>query len=176
MENFKLSVKNLIAIAVVLQIVWGIVPSTSKVVISEIPVELFIAIRWTISGLVFSAIVFIFAKWPPLFKKETGLAALLGILGYGFGSMGTLYGLKIGGVTNFALIGAVSPIITSIVAIVLLREKPIRMFYIALSLCVMGMFFLFLENIKYLLDYCSFNLWVDFNICLFRSSSLHLFT
>jgi len=138
----KLSVKKLMAIAVVLQIVWGIVPSTSKIVISEIPVELFIAIRWTISGLVFFAIVFMFSKWPPLFKKETGLAALLGILGYGLGSIGTLYGLKIGGVTNFALMGAVSPIITSIVAIVLLNEKPIRMFYIALSLCVMGMFFL----------------------------------
>ena len=142
LSNSKKSIKILMTIAAILQIIWGIVPSASKLVLSEIPVELFITLRWTVSGLIFCAMVFFSSKWPPLLKKDTAGVAILGILGYGIASFGTLYGLKIGGVTNFTLMGSVSPIVTSLAAIVLLNEKPRRLFYLALSMCVFGLTFL----------------------------------
>ena len=54
MKPKKLSIQSYLIIAAILQIVWGFVPSASKFVIDEIPVELYIAIRWSISGLIFA--------------------------------------------------------------------------------------------------------------------------
>lgn len=139
-----LSIKSLLLIAAILQLVWGLVPSASKLVINEIPVELYIALRWTISGLIFFLFTFFWSNWRELFKKQTIWVSVLGIFGYGLASFGTLYGLKIGGVTNFALMGALNPIITSSVAIVVLRERPTRLFYVALPLCVGGLLLLVL--------------------------------
>lgn len=138
------SLKALLIIATVLQLVWGLVPSASKLVIDEIPVELYIALRWTISGVIFLAWLICTSNWRGLFKKQTPWVALLGIAGYGAASFGTLYGLKLGGVTNFALMGALNPLVTSIVSISLLRERPSRNFIPALCMCIVGLVFLVL--------------------------------
>lgn len=134
--------KNILIIAVLLQIVWGLVPSASRLVISEIPVELYITIRWTISGLIFFSFILYKSQCPTLLKRETIWVIILGIFGYAIGSFGTLYGLKIGGVTNFALLGALNPVITTLAAVGILNEKPRRIFYIALLLCVSGLMLL----------------------------------
>lgn len=63
---------------------------------------------------------------------------------YALASFGTLYGLKIGGVTNFALMGALSPIVTSVIAILFLKERPTQLFFLALPLCVFGLLLLVL--------------------------------
>ena len=104
---------RLFIFAAMLQIVWGLVPSASKYVIDEIPIELYIAIRWTISGVIFGLFLWFTGSWRRVPIKSVVSVALLGVLGYGLGSLGTLYGLKIGGVSNFALMGALSPAITS---------------------------------------------------------------
>lgn len=132
----------LLIIAAVLQFVWGAVPAASKLVIDEIPVELYITLRWTISGLIFAAFIFLSKTWKQISLKDICAVSSLGILGYGFASLGTLYGLKIGGVTNFALMGALSPAITSLVAIWLLRERPSRLFLLALPLSIFGLILL----------------------------------
>jgi len=46
--------RKYLLIAGILQIVWGFDPAASKYVIDEIPVELYIALRWTISGVIFA--------------------------------------------------------------------------------------------------------------------------
>jgi len=148
MVNARFSPKTVFCFAALLQIVWGLVPSASKQVIDEIPVELYIAIRWTISGLIFSAFIFIQSKRFPPFRKETVWVGLLGVGGYALASFGTLYGLKIGGVTNFALMGALNPIVTSLVAITILRERPARLFYLALPFCVVGLLILVIGKHK----------------------------
>jgi drug/metabolite transporter (DMT)-like permease len=139
--NF-LKKRGLLVIAAVLQIVWGLVPSASKFVIDEIPVELYIAIRWTISGFIFGLFLLFTRSWTRVSYKTVGAVSLLGILGYGFASLGTLYGLKIGGVTNFALMGALSPAITSAIAILILKERPQRLFFLALPMSILGLLLL----------------------------------
>lgn len=126
-------------VAALLQVVWGVVPSASKYVIDEIPVELYIAIRWTISGAIFFSLLFARRMWKPISFRAGFAVSVLGVLGYGVASLGTLYGLKIGGVANFALMAAFSPIVTSLVAIVALKERPHRYFYVALSAAVVGL-------------------------------------
>ncbi|MES3037218.1 MAG: DMT family transporter [Bdellovibrionota bacterium] len=125
-----------------MQLVWGLVPSASKTVISEIPIELYIAIRWTISGAIFAGFLYFTKSWKKIANKDLTLVCLLGILGYGFASLGTLYGLKIGGVTNFALMGALGPVISSITAIFILNEKPLKLFWLALPVSIIGLFLL----------------------------------
>jgi len=134
----------LLLIAALLQLVWGLVPSASQFVINEIPVELYIALRWSISGFIFLAYLALSKRWktPPI--RDIASVLLLGVLGYGIGSFGTLYGLKLGGVTNFALMGALSPMITSGVSFVVLKEKPRRLFYFALPMCIFGLLLLVL--------------------------------
>lgn len=134
--------RKYLIIAAILQIVWGIVPSCSKIVIDVIPVELYIAIRWSISGSIFAFYLFCIKGWSKLFVKDIVLVSLLGIIGYGVASLGTLYGLKIGGVTNSALMGSLGPIITSLASIMILSERPQRSFYIALPIAVVGLLLL----------------------------------
>ncbi len=129
----------LFLIAALLQMVWGIVPSASQLVISEIPVELYISLRWTISSLIFLFYLLVTSNFKIQISKNTLAVMGLGIMGYGLGSFGTLYGLKIGGVTNFAMMGALNPIVTSVISILFLKEKPAKAFYVALPLCVFGL-------------------------------------
>lgn len=142
MANSPLSLRSLLIVAAVLQLVWGLVPSASKLVIDEIPVELYISLRWSISGAIFLLILIFSKSLPPLRLQGVFAVGLLGIGGYALASFGTLYGLKIGGVTNFALMGALSPIVTSSLAILVLREKPSWLFYISLPFCVLGLLLL----------------------------------
>jgi drug/metabolite transporter (DMT)-like permease len=133
---------GLLVIAAVLQIVWGLVPSASKFVIDEIPVELYIALRWTISGMIFAIYICLAKTWRPVKLKSSIAVGGLGILGYGLASFCTLYGLKVGGVTNFALMSTLGPAITSSMAILILKEKPSRLFYLALPLSLTGLILL----------------------------------
>jgi drug/metabolite transporter (DMT)-like permease len=133
------TVYRYLVIAAILQLVWGLVPTASKFVIDEIPVELYIALRWSLSGLIFAGYLLATRSWRPITAKDFLAVAGLGILGYGFGSLGTLYGLRLGGVVNFALMGALGPIATSLVSILLLREQPHRLFWVALVVVVLGL-------------------------------------
>ncbi len=143
MENYRLSkTSSLLVIAAILQMVWGLVPSASKFVIDEIPIELYIAMRWTISSLIFAAYVGFRRKWQAITLNKISAVSILGILGYGIASFCTLNGLRIGGVTHFALMGALSPAITSLVAIWILKEKPSRIFFFALPLSILGLMLL----------------------------------
>ncbi len=129
----------LFMIAGVLQIVWGLVPSASKYVIDEIPVELYITLRWSISGAVFLLYLLLLGQWKKIALQNLKHVMLLGIFGYGVASFGTLYGLKTGGVTNFALISAVSPIILSLMSILILKERPQKLFLLILPLSFFGL-------------------------------------
>ncbi len=134
----NIAIRYLIA-AAVLQIVWGLTPTASQIVIGEIPVELYITLRWTVSGFIFLSYLLLTKSWKPIRPADIAWISLLGILGYGLGSFGTLYGLKLGGVANFALMASISPIISSLFSIWLLKERPQKSFYFALPLSVLGL-------------------------------------
>lgn len=135
----RLKLRNYFLIAAVLQIVWGLVPSASKMVLDEIPVELYVALRWSISGVIFTAYLILTKSWKPLSRRDFFSVSLLGLLGYGAASFGTLYGLKTGGVTNFALMSAMGPVIMALASIWILKEKPAKLFYFALPCSVFGL-------------------------------------
>lgn len=142
MNSSAQSPRTLLVIAALLQIVWGLVPTASKLVLDEIPVELYIALRWSISGLIFAGYLTVFKKWQKISWQDGIAISLLGLLGYGLASFGTLYGLKVGGVVNFALITAIGPITTSVIAVVFLRERPQKLFYLALATSFIGLLLL----------------------------------
>lgn len=139
MKRLRANPHYLLFIAAILQIVWGFVPSASKMVIDEIPVELYIAVRWSISGTIFALYLFITKSWRRMSLKDFAVVSFLGICGYGLASVGTLYGLKTGGVTNFALLSALGPAITSVIAIWILKERPERLFLFALPISILGL-------------------------------------
>ncbi len=128
-------------IAAVLQIVWGITPSASRFVIEEIPVELYITIRWTISGLIFAAYLLLTRNWKPIGFLDFVAISCLGLLGYGVASFGTLYGLKLGGVANFAFMATLGPIITTLASVCILKERPKKSFALSLGLSILGLGF-----------------------------------
>jgi drug/metabolite transporter (DMT)-like permease len=136
------SLRQLLVIAFLLQLIWGMVPTASKMVIDEIPIELYIAIRWSISGLIFAVYLGLSKTWQRVSTADTCAVAGLGVMGYAVASLGTLYGLKLGGVTQFALMAAFAPAVTTFVSIWILKERPGRWFYVALPLSTLGLGFL----------------------------------
>ncbi len=143
MNAVRSGISKFLIIAAILQLIWGLVPSASKAIIDEIPIELYIALRWTISGGLFAILHFVFrgrkSVSQPISLRHSLSVAMLGILGYGAASFGALYGLQIGGVANFALLGSLSPVVTSVLSISLLQERPHKYFPLALLLSVLGL-------------------------------------
>jgi hypothetical protein len=62
--------RKYLLIAGILQIVWGFDPAASKYVIDEIPVELYIALRWTISGVIFALFLAATGQWRRVATRD----------------------------------------------------------------------------------------------------------
>jgi drug/metabolite transporter (DMT)-like permease len=138
----RVSINRFLLIAGLLQVVWGLVPNASGFILGEIPVELYVAIRWAISGSIFAIYLACIGGWKKIGLGDFAAVSLLGIVGYGIASLIGLHGMKLGGVANFALVGSLSPIITAVAAIWILRERPTRLFFLALPACALGLLFL----------------------------------
>ncbi len=132
---------------VLVQLLWSATPSFSNHVIHYLPVEWYIAIRWTLSGSILLVLARVKGFRPPTLSEILRLAPI-GVLGYAIASYGTLYGLKWGGVVTFALLSAVNPVLQSGFSIVMLKEKPKPLFSVAASLCVLGLVFLVLGKYR----------------------------
>lgn len=126
-------------IAFFVQLLWAFTPTASGLVIREIPIELFAALRWTISGCVFLLIALIKGYSFDFNPKMLFYYFILGVLGYGLTSLGVLYSLKIGGVVNFSLLSSLKPMISALVAIAILREVVDKSYWKALLFCVGGL-------------------------------------
>jgi len=130
-------------IAAVIQIVWGLTPSASKIVLQYLPVEGYSAIRYTVSSIIFLG--YSLFKYRRLKVSVTDLPKLatIGILAYAIDSLGTLYGLQLGGVLNFALASSMNAVITAAVAILILRERVSHRFGLAAAFSIFGGLILF---------------------------------
>lgn len=109
-----------------------------------LPVEGFSAIRYTVSGLIFLTYSLIAHRRLSIGAKDLPKLAIIGILAYAIDSLGTLYGLQIGGVLNFALASSMNAVIPAALAILILREKATGWFALAATLSVGGGLILFL--------------------------------
>jgi len=132
------------AIAVVIQLVWGFTPSASKVVLDYLPVEVYSAIRYSFSGILFLLIARYRNGRLVVEPRMLPRLIFLGILAYGLDSLGTLYGLKIGGVLSFALASSLNALITSLISLAVLKEKVTPGYLVAIFLSVLGGLLLFL--------------------------------
>lgn len=130
-------------LAALIQLVWGLTPSASRLILDYLPVEIYSAIRYTFAGMLFLVVARIrHSRWTAsreILPKLIGL----GIVAYALDSLCTLYGLKIGGVLSFSLASSLNAMITAVVSIYFLKEKVGSRFYAALALSVGGGVFLF---------------------------------
>ena len=130
-------------LAVLVQLVWGLTPSASKVVLDYLPVEIYSAIRYSFSGILFLVIARLRHGGLVVEPRMLPRLVFLGIVAYGLDSLGTLYGLKLGGVLSFALASSLNALITSLVSLVILKEKMTPGFFAAVLLSVLGGLMLF---------------------------------
>ncbi len=126
------------ALAIFTQLIASTVPSASKIVIQNFPVEPYIALRWTISSLVFGLILLGRREkcvWDP---RLLGRLASLGLGAYVLASFGTLYAVKIGGVAFFGLLTLLSPLLVVVFSALVLRERIRANTWIALLVAMGG--------------------------------------
>lgn len=133
---------KLYVLAAALQLVWGLTPSASKLILEYLSVESYSAIRYSFSGFIFLVVTLVKHRSLRLQLRDLPFLVTLGLLAYSLNSLGTLYGLKIGGVLNFALASSLNGIITATVAILLLKEKVGKYFIPAALFSLIGGFFL----------------------------------
>jgi drug/metabolite transporter (DMT)-like permease len=125
-------------LAAMVQLLWSGTPSASKFVLEHLSLETYIALRWTLSGLLLLALAALTQKpFPSL--REVPRLAVLGIAAYALASVSGLYGLKLGGVVHFALVSSLSPLIRALLSITLLKERPAPTFWISIGMCILGL-------------------------------------
>jgi drug/metabolite transporter (DMT)-like permease len=126
-------------LAIITQLVASTIPSASKLVVNSFAVEPYIALRWSISAIAFG-ILLIISKvrcvWEP---RLIAKVSALGLGGYMFGSLGTLYAVKIGGVSFFALLTLLSPLIVVALSPIVLKEQISKNTWIALGIALIGL-------------------------------------
>ena len=126
-------------LAIVTQLVASTIPSASKLVLNSFAVEPYIALRWSISAIVFG-ILLIISKvrcvWEP---RLIAKVAALGLCGYVFASLGTLYAVKIGGVSFFGLLSLLSPLSVVALSTIVLKERISTNTWIALGMALVGL-------------------------------------
>jgi drug/metabolite transporter (DMT)-like permease len=124
--------------AAAVQLVWGFTPSASRFVLDALPVETYAALRYTLAGLGFLAVTLARGGRFAVTRRDLPRVAVLGVLAYALDSLGTLYGLELGGVLNFALASSLNAVITAAVASLVLRERFGRAQVAAAALSVVG--------------------------------------
>jgi drug/metabolite transporter (DMT)-like permease len=126
-------------LAVLTQLVASTIPSASKLVLDSFAVEPYIALRWSISAITFGVLLIVLrvpCVWEPrLIARVTAL----GLGGYVFASLGTLYAVKIGGVSFFGLLTLLSPLTVVALSTIVLKERIRRNTWIALGLALAGL-------------------------------------
>jgi drug/metabolite transporter (DMT)-like permease len=125
--------------AIITQLVASTIPSASQLVLKSFAIEPYIALRWSISATVFGILLVVSnvrCVWDPRLMAKV---AALGVGGYVFASLGTLYAVKIGGVSFFGLLTLLSPLSVVALSTVVLKEQIRTRTWIALGIALVGL-------------------------------------
>jgi len=132
-------VNRYVWLAILTQLVASTIPSASKLVVNDFAVEPYIALRWSISAATFGILLIVLrvpCVWEPRLLAKV---SALGLGGYVFASLGTLYAVKIGGVSFFGLLTLLSPLIVVALSTVVLKERIRTNTWIALGIALVGL-------------------------------------
>jgi drug/metabolite transporter (DMT)-like permease len=129
-------------LAALIQAIWGLTPSASRVVLESLSVDVFVALRFSISALIFCTLLLVKRTWKPLRLKTFVQLAVIGIFTFGIASFLTLTGLKMGGVVNFALASSMSPLLVGFLSHFVLKERLTKWFFASLPFYGIGILFL----------------------------------
>lgn len=126
-------------LAILTQLVASTIPSASKLVLNSFAVEPYIALRWSLSAITFGILLTISkvrCVWEPRLLAKV---SALGLGGYVFASLGTLYAVKIGGVSFFGLLTLLSPLSVVALSTIVLKERISTNTWIALGIALIGL-------------------------------------
>jgi drug/metabolite transporter (DMT)-like permease len=122
---------------VVIQLLWSVTPSASYVVLQHFAPEVYIALRFAVSGAAFLTFALLRGPRPRVRAGDWPRLILLGVLTYGVASLGACLGVKWGGVLTMSLAGGANAVLTSLLAALVLSERVGRglLFAGVLSVC-----------------------------------------
>lgn len=131
-------IRKIFVLAAIIQLLWASAPSLAKFILTEMTPEVFASLRYTISGFTLLTLTLVLGRWKPLKLSTLLLLASLGICCVLGSAFLALYGLKLGGVVNFALTSSIAPLWVGLLSTQILGEKLEKNFFIALALYVPG--------------------------------------
>jgi drug/metabolite transporter (DMT)-like permease len=126
-------------LAIMTQLVASTIPSASQLVLNSFAVEPYIALRWSLSAIIFGSVALVSGMrftWEP---RLIATVAALGLGGYVLASLGTLYAVKIGGVSFFGLLTLLSPLCVVALSTIVLKERITGRTWTALALALAGL-------------------------------------
>jgi drug/metabolite transporter (DMT)-like permease len=132
-------VNRYVWLAILAQLVASTMPSASKLVLNSFAVEPYIALRWSISAVTFGILLIVLrvrCVWEP---RLIAKVSALGLGGYVFASLGTLYAVKIGGVSFFGLLTLLSPLCVVALSTIVLKERIRTRTWMALGIALVGL-------------------------------------
>lgn len=129
-------------ILLLITFVWGATFVLVQDAIHLIPVFSFLAIRFTVAGLLMLFIALLYAPWRAAFHRHLYIAGfIIGLwlfAGYAFQTLGLLYTSP----ATAGFITGLSVVLVPIFSIVLLKRKPPKVAWIGVSMAAIGLFLL----------------------------------
>lgn len=127
------------ALAIVVQVLWGLTPYFSARLIAVFPTTFYIACRFLVSGLAFAFVAWATKRWHVITWDAFWRTAVVGLVSYCLASQLLLKGLALGGVAHFGLISIGNVLVIATLAIIILHERVSRLMVFALlSACTGG--------------------------------------
>jgi drug/metabolite transporter (DMT)-like permease len=110
-----------------------------KETMDAIPALAFMSLRFALAALAMGALMLWFEGWKPLSRATFLRLTALGIMGNTLYQICFMVGMSRTTAANSALLGAVSPVLVTVLAGVLRLDKMTRSIFMALALAVPGM-------------------------------------
>jgi drug/metabolite transporter (DMT)-like permease len=117
---------------------WGLNYSIVKFGLSEIAPLAFPVFRFGIGGLVLLVILRLREGSVGVRREDLPLLALVGLLGITLGQICFVFALTNTSASDTALLGATSPMMTALLAVLVGLERPGRRYWVAVSIGLLG--------------------------------------
>lgn len=127
---------------ILLQTMWGAMPTMVKIALQEIPVETLIFLRYGITSLSLMLLTSLLRQHAAIPKRDWRWVILLGVIVYVVSPLLAFNGMRMSQALDISVLVSLEPLATAILAFLILRERLSRWQVLSIALAIPGVLLL----------------------------------